>query len=66
MFYKIGKIIAGVLLALAAAFWLWLFISWFDIIADNTSPEPEHWKYNAFVLFTEAAEKETESEITEG
>lgn len=33
------------------AFDLWIFISWIDIIADNTTLNPVHHAWNFFVLF---------------
>lgn len=35
---------AGVLLV------LWAIVSWFDIIADNIAPNPQHWDFNLFLL----------------
>lgn len=32
------------------AFDLWIFISWIDIIADNTTLNPVHYAWNFFVL----------------
>lgn len=44
----IGRIGCG----LCAAFLLWGILSWADIVADNCEPNPQHSKYNLFVLMT--------------
>lgn len=31
---------------------VWLLLSWIDIVADNSMPNPHHSKYNMFVLMT--------------
>ena len=46
-----------VVVMLEVVFLLWLFVSWVDIVADNTQPNPTHSKYNAFVMMTENFEK---------
>ena len=51
------KWLGRVVVALSVVFMLWLFASWVDIIADNTSPNPVHSEYNAFVMMVESAEK---------
>ena len=35
-------------------FVLWGAISYVDIVADNMKPNPEHYDWNMFVLFTES------------
>lgn len=39
------------ILGACLAFDLWIFISWIDIIADNTTLNPVHYAWNFFVLF---------------
>ena len=34
----------------------WLILSWVDIVADNSKPNPSHSPYNAFVLTSKAEE----------
>lgn len=29
----------------------WLFMSWIDIVIDNTMPNPIHSPYNFFIIF---------------
>lgn len=41
----------NLILGACLAFDLWIFISWIDIIADNTSMNPVHYAWNFFVLF---------------
>ena len=36
-----------------ALFLLWFAFSWFDVITDNMSENPQHSQYNAFVMFSE-------------
>lgn len=31
---------------------IWFFLSWVDIVADNSQPNPTHSQYNMFVLMT--------------
>lgn len=35
---------------LCIVFMAWLLLSWVDIVADNSTPNPHHSEYNAFVL----------------
>ena len=51
------KIVKVILLSICAAFLIWLFLSWMDIIADNNDPNPHHSKYNAFVVMTKQEEQ---------
>lgn len=37
---------------LCIVFMAWLLLSWVDIVADNSMPNPHHSEYNAFVLMT--------------
>ena len=37
---------------LCIVFMAWLLLSWVDIVADNSTPNPHHSEYNAFVLMT--------------
>ena len=41
----------NLILGACLAFDLWIFISWIDIIADNTTFNPVHYAWNFFVLF---------------
>lgn len=42
---------------LIIVFATWFLISWYDIMADNTEPNPQHLKWNMFiVMFPEAEE----------
>lgn len=36
---------------------IWSVFSWVDIVADNTQPNPQHSKYNLFVLMASDKEK---------
>lgn len=46
-----------IVVMLEVVFLLWLFVSWVDIIADNTQPNPQHSQYNAFVMMVENFEE---------
>ena len=46
-----------IVVMLEVVFLLWLFVSWVDIIADNTQPNPHHSQYNAFVMMVENFEE---------
>lgn len=37
---------------LCIVFMAWFLLSWTDIVADNSMPNPHHSEYNAFVLMT--------------
>lgn len=43
---------------LAAVFLLWVLLSWFDVITDNTSEKPQHSEYNAFAVLVDIMEGE--------
>ena len=49
MLKRFGRIVV----TLEVLFLLWMFVSWVDIIADNTQPNPQHSGYNLFVMMTE-------------
>lgn len=51
------KWFSRIMVTLEVLFLLWLFVSWVDIIADNTQPNPQHSQYNAFVILTENFEE---------
>lgn len=59
---KLMKSIICVILVVLA---VWFVASWIDIVADNTQPNPQHSKYNMFVLMTSGKEEEEEIEIDE-
>mgnify|MGYP006978909893 FL=1 len=46
---KVFKVIGC---GLCIVFMVWLLLSWVDIVADNSTPNPHHSEYNAFVLMT--------------
>lgn len=60
---KAIKVLLGVCYAVVIA---WLIASWVDIVADNCEPNPQHSKYNAFVLMTQQEEKTEEPAEIEG
>lgn len=39
----------------------WFILSWIDVVADNCKPNPQHSKYNVFVLATQQEEDESGS-----
>lgn len=53
------KIAKGIMYVVSIALIAWFVLSWVDIIADNTKPNPHHSKYNMFVvLFSDDKEDE--------
>lgn len=42
---------------ICALFLAWMLISWVDVVADNTKPNPTNWKYNAIVMLLDWAEE---------
>ena len=52
---KAIKVLLGVCYAVVI---VWLIASWVDIVADNCESNPQHSKYNAFVLMTQQKEEE--------
>ena len=46
---KTLKYIGGGLMAVLL---IWMLVSWADIVADNSYPNPQHSEYNLFVLMT--------------
>lgn len=47
---KILSVMYYAFIALNLALILWFVASWFDIIADNTKPNPQHYDWNFFVV----------------
>lgn len=45
--------------SIVCAFLIWFTVSWVDIIADNTAPDPQHLDFNLFVLITNTWEEST-------
>ena len=56
------KTIKIIVYTVCVALMLWFFLSWCDIVADNTKPNPVHHPYNIFVLMTQ----EQEEEVSDG
>lgn len=52
------KIIKITVYTISVALALWFFLSWCDIVADNTEPNPVHHPYNAFVLMVQDNQEE--------
>lgn len=50
----------------AIAMCLWFFLSWCDVVADNSKPNPVHHPANVFVLMTQDKQEEIEPEILDG
>lgn len=46
------KIVKALVVTLAIIFWIWFFVSWTDIAADNFTPNPQHYDWNLFVIMT--------------
>ena len=46
----IGKVFAGIYLTVAILIGIWGFVSWIDIVADNSLPNPTHSEYNLWVM----------------
>ena len=53
MLKVIGKIIYVAIILIG----IWMILSFFDIIADNNSHNPQHSPYNFFTMGCEWAEK---------
>lgn len=45
---KVLKYIGG---GLCAVLLLWMLVSWADIVADNSRPNPQHYDWNFFIVF---------------
>lgn len=45
------------LVALVSAFFLWLALSYVDIVTDNITDNPQHSNLNAFVLLLDYVEE---------
>jgi hypothetical protein len=43
----------NILRAVVVLFWLWIGVSFIDIVIDNCSAAPVHSNFNAFILFLE-------------
>lgn len=41
---------------LSALFVLWFALSWLDVVTDNLKENPQHSKYNAFVVLVDFME----------
>ena len=50
------KKITNILTVLSVIFFIWLALSWIDVIADNGMPNPQHSKYNLIGIMIELAE----------
>ena len=49
---KLSKIFTMV----SVIFFIWLALSWIDVIVDNGMPNPQHSKYNLIGIMIELAE----------
>ena len=47
------KIIERGLYIISCLFWLWLFVSWAEVVSKNLTPYPTYNEWNAFVLMAE-------------
>lgn len=54
------KTLFNVFVTLSVALSIWFVASWIDIVADNCKPNPQHGKWNMFVLSVDAFEEEEE------
>lgn len=61
-----SKIVKYIGSGLCAALLLWTVLSWADIVADNSKPNPQHDEHNMFVLMTEKEEVEDTTSIVYG
>ena len=52
------KVIKVLFYTISIGLILWFVLSWCDIVADNTAPNPVHHPYNAFVLMTKEKQEE--------
>ena len=52
------KIIKITVYTISVALALWFFLSWCDIVADNSEPNPVHHPYNVFVLMVQDKQEE--------
>ena len=46
------KVLDGIWYTFSICLILWIVLSWFDVIADNHTMNPQHSQYNMFVLMT--------------
>lgn len=51
------KVVKGIVYAVGVLFIAWFVLSWADIVADNTEPNPQHSEYNMFVIMTREPSK---------
>lgn len=49
------KFFERTLMAVCAALFIWGFLSWVDVVADNNKPNPTHSEYNLFVIMNDWA-----------
>lgn len=47
---KTLKYIGGGLMAVLL---IWMLVSWADIVADNSYPNPQHYSWNSFVVMSD-------------
>lgn len=40
------SVIKGIVYVVSVLFIAWFILSWVDIVADNTEPNPQHSEYN--------------------
>lgn len=52
------KVLKGIGYTVCVCLLVWFIASWVDVIADNSTQNPTHSKYNLFVLMTQQEEKE--------
>lgn len=57
------KVVKGIIYTVSVLFIAWFVLSWADIVADNTKPNPQHSEYNMFVIMTREAEQEKEEPV---
>lgn len=51
------KMFKSIVYIVSILFIAWFFLSWLDIVADNTQPNPQHSEYNLFVVMTKQEEE---------
>lgn len=47
---RLFKVFGGIFVIASILFISWMFVSWVDIIVDNTSLNPQHFDWNLLVL----------------
>ena len=50
------KLFTNALCVLSALFLLWIAVSFIEVNAKNTKPNPDYWDYNFFIVMTEWSE----------